>query len=163
MRHRLLQCYETRNIRSPGFQTRWSRDVCWMAGAKIGSPDKYKSLLQETLVLWSTAKREHKYGTGPVSSPGECSPRILDKGVNLEACLIGWGFGISKWTSFKFNSGYNQLPLSCALGQVSSLNSQIATVLWILGCEFCWFSKLDVFAAHLSNACLKSWGSWHGV
>lgn len=35
--------------------------------------------------------------------------------------------------------------------------SQICRVLWVLGSEYRWFSKLDVLGAHLSSVCLKSW------
>ena len=41
--------------------------------------------------------------------------------------------------------------------------SQITTIMWVSGCEPCWFSKLDVMGGHLSSTCLKNWGTPFGV
>lgn len=107
---------ETINASSLTSITRWSRGIPWVVATKIGSLDECKcSLLGGSGALEHGKVRVQRWHL-LVFAPRECSGRVLNVCIKLNACPSGLCFNISKWL-LHLKSGHDQLSLRWVLGR----------------------------------------------
>lgn len=154
---------------------RWLSRARWLSAMAVGS--RYKNwgigCMQKLpfgrYQCCGKWKRESVNMVTDRLCPVECTSSLLDVCIKLDSCPSGRCFNIIIWASFTFSL----YSIGCLwAGSWDSESrptiflravSQIAIILWVLECKFCWFSMLDVLRDCLLRGYLKRWNDQYGV